>query len=206
MPAQSIEGSAPVDPAIADAMRFRKEFGLDDSLDHVMRVQRDPSAVMDYGVPLLPSEVAMIESRSTLAEQVMPTIEAYGAARPREFAGAYLDQEREGVVVTLWTDSLDEHVGGLWAELWDAGVAAPIRFELAEHTVVELEELQSQITADIDDWRAAGIDLTAVLLDTENNELEVGIAPGQEGAADRLLQEYGAGWIRVSEIEGGTAP
>jgi hypothetical protein len=190
----------------ADALRFRREFGLDDSLEHITRVQRDPSAVMDYGVPLLPEEVATIESRSTVAERAMPTIEAYGAAHADQYGGAYLDHERAGVIVTLWTGSIRQHARGLWAELWDVAPATPLSFQLVRHTLADLEELQSRITVDIDAWRAAGIEVTAVLLDTVNNRVEVGVADPQAGAGDRLLQEYGADWIRVTPMEGGTAP
>ena len=171
-----------------------------------MRVRTDPAAVLDYGVPLLPDEVARIESRSVAAEQAMPTIEAYGVSHADEFGGAYLDHERGGVIATHWTGNLESHARGLWAELREIAPGTPVRLQLVQHPLAELEHLQVQLTDDIDSWSEEGIAITAILLDVVNNELEVGVADLEPGEAEQLIQEYGGDRIRVTAMEEGTAP
>jgi hypothetical protein len=136
----------------------------------------------------------------------MPTIEAYGDQHRDAFAGAYLDQSLGGIVVTLWTRSIPDHARNLWMELWDVVPATPVQFRLVRHTLSDLEHLQQRIGADIGSWQQEGIGITAILLDQVNNELEVGVTELTERAERELKNAYGTDWIRVTEIESGTAP
>ncbi len=197
-PAPSAAGSDALTVDEMAAIRFRQQFALPASLEHVRAVSRNPAAIRDYGVPLLPAEVAEIEGRSTAAGPAVLLIEEYGAEHPEQFGGVYLDQAAEGQIVALFTAGLERHLSGVWDAVWPELPALPIRFKQVAHSLHDLVELQDRIANETDEWAAAGIDITAILVDIVRNEVEVAVAGSGAVAEAALVDRYGSGWIRVS--------
>jgi hypothetical protein len=177
--------------------RFRIEFGLNDSLAHIRSVEADPSANRDYGVALLPSEVAEIEGRSVRAEKSIALIEAYGSDHQDDYGGLYLDHERDGVVVVLFTDDLERHILGVWDAVWDVSPGVPIQFREVAHSERALSELQSRIASDTPGWQTAGVEIVSVIVDIVGNQVEIGVVGPAAEAEPGLAGRYGADWIRV---------
>jgi hypothetical protein len=197
-PAPSAAGSDALTVDEMAAIRFRQQFALLASLEHVRAVSRNPAAIRDYGVPLLPAEVAEIEGRSTAAGPAVLLIEAYGAEHLDQFGGVYLDQAAEGQIVALFTGGLERHIPGVWDAVWPELPAVPIQFKQVAHSQRDLVELQERIADDTNEWAAVGIDITAILVDVVGNQVEVGVAGSGAEAEEALVGRYGPGWIRVS--------
>jgi hypothetical protein len=81
---QSTESvAASISLPVKDAIRFRTEFGLRGDLAYVAQVARDPAATSDFGVPLLPAEVADLLRRQVSGTEVCPTARCLRPTTPR---------------------------------------------------------------------------------------------------------------------------
>ena len=81
---------------IATAETFRAKFGLNSTERFVRGVATDPTASLEFGVPLLPAEVADLTRRAQVASSIGPVTEAL--EKDPAFAGLYTDQS----VVACW--------------------------------------------------------------------------------------------------------
>jgi hypothetical protein len=184
------------------AVRFRRQFALPSSLDHIRRVESDPTANRDYGVPLLPGEMAEIEGRSQAAEGAIALIEEYGSRNPDAYGGVYLDHPSGGKIVALFTGGLDQHVAGVWDAVWPTMPSLPIRFRPVPHSERELIALQDRIGRDTEALADLGVSIRFVLVDIERNQLEVGVDSSLSPAERAFVARYGPGWIRVTPASG----
>lgn len=78
----------PILPAdLAEAIRFRSEFGLRADEAYVRELFADPTAISDFGVPLLPAEATELRQRASAAADVAHIVRTYGEAVPDTYAG-----------------------------------------------------------------------------------------------------------------------
>lgn len=178
---------ASLDPATADAVRFRQAYGLIAEPSHVRRVADDPAAVLDYGVPLLPFEVQEIEARPARARPVTEVVRAYAALHLEEFGGLYIDHARFGVVTVLWTANIETHAANLAEALADVG---PVIVRPVRTTEADLEALSARIVAD-QAWLA---EIPAVLkgveVDVVDNRVRMFVSSSSSVAADLIWSHY----------------
>ena len=100
-PAATAEAAPPTAEEL-EAIKFRTENSLQADLAHVRAVAADPTAGMEFGVPLLPSEFDELMSRSGNAEEIISIVQAEAAKAPGDYCGLYLDNAHEGAVTSLW--------------------------------------------------------------------------------------------------------
>jgi hypothetical protein len=153
LPTQAPPSVAPGD--LDDAIRFRTTFGLRSDPDYVRRVAADPSSASgtrDFGVPLLPLEVAELRRRQAVTSEALPAILEYGARHADEFAGALVDQPRGGVVVVRFTGHLDNHKRSL-GQLVGSDVAIDVQF--GSFSQRELEAHRETIATSNEAWMAS---------------------------------------------------
>lgn len=95
---------------IAEAIAFRKQYGLSADEEWVRAVAVDPAAqaaINEFGVPLTPAERAdLLDRRFDLG--TFEDVLAYGRLFPQDYAGAYLDQATTGIVVSF-KNRVDQH-------------------------------------------------------------------------------------------------
>jgi hypothetical protein len=197
VPRSTESSAASLPPEVEDAVRFRTEFGLRADLAYIAQVARDPTATSDFGVPLLPSEVADLLRRQASATEVAPLLDAYGQQHPDEFAGWFQDQAHGGAFVVLFTANFLDHVHGLSQTL--SGHTPPIAVQVkpAERTLIELEALQARIERDMAPWADRGIQIVFVGTRVSQNVVEIGVLAPAETAEQELNVAYGADAIRV---------
>jgi hypothetical protein len=193
--------TATLDLATAAAIQFRTSFGLRADLDFIRSVAADKTASTEFGVPLLPAEVADIKSRETNAERVAPIVNAYAAEHPEAFGGLWIDQEHGGVVTVVFTRDVEVHTRALVARLAGIGVVA---IRSATYNEAELRHLQDRIAADDAWFRSIPAQLQGVGVDPTKNAVEIIISTANPLITDMIVARFGIPADAVDVISDGT--
>lgn len=185
---------ADLDADTREAVRMRTEYGLRRDLAWIRDVAADPTAVMDFGVPMLPAETASLFARNELAAPVQAALREYG--HTDEFGGLYLDNAQGGVVVVLWTTDPAVHEAALRPEL---RACPPVQFRQVNWSERVLRGWQDKISADLDWLAEIPAAFRGVGVDVIDNVVDVEISSAAPDAADRIIAHYAApaGMIRV---------
>jgi hypothetical protein len=104
--------SPALEAAVRDAIRLRTEFGLRADEAYVRQLANDPTAVVSFGIPMLPGELAELQARIKTADGITDAVDAYAATVPDVFGGQYIDSTT-GTVYALFTDDLAVHRAAL---------------------------------------------------------------------------------------------
>jgi hypothetical protein len=118
-----------------------------------------------------------------LPERAVADLQAYGARHEDEFAGLYVEDQRRGSFVMMFTDRLEEHAAAV-AEIWPRVTVRGARFSEAELTAV-LERL------DLAGMAADGIEPLSAGLDTMNNRVTLDVKSDDPTLEARLELQYG---------------
>lgn len=185
-----------LDPAVvAASIEFRHTVGLRSDTAWVERVLADPNASRyAYGVPLLPDEVATLESRAREGEQLSLITEQYGADHPLEWAGGYLRET--GGYVARFTGHIDEHRAAL-SKLVDP--RADLVVEPADWSYAELSVRLRSVENDLD-W-LGGINAVpaGTGIDVVTNTVLLRLSSANPDAVPLAMGHYdGNGWLRVT--------
>jgi hypothetical protein len=182
-------GALDPDPSIAAAMEFRTQFGLRADRDWIVKVAADPSASStQYGVPLLPDELADLNKRAEETEAIVPIVQAYGEENRDVFGGLYIDQASGGVVA-LFTRDVTEHQRALLARLKPGArvVVRQVRWSDAE-----LRALQELITNDRQWLDVIPARLSSAATDTIGNVVELNVSSANPNVARLIIEHYNA--------------
>lgn len=175
-------------PAELDAIRFRTEFGLRADLAYVRAVAANPLASSEeYSVPLLPTELADLNNRAADVDAIREVVITYTEAHPDEFAGIYIDQQRGGVLTTMWTANVALHEAAI-RTLVRPG--APIAFRSATYPLTELRSLQNRISGDWEWMRQFKIAPLGVGVNQVDNHVEVEVSSANASAESLILAHY----------------
>jgi hypothetical protein len=178
------------DPSIAAAMEFRTRFGLRADREWVVKVAGDPNASStQYGVPLMPDELADLTKRNEETESIVPVVQAYGDEHRDVFGGLYIDQANGGSIVALFTRDVAEHQQALAARLRPGAhlVVRQVRWSDAD-----LRALQELITDDRQWLDTIPARLSSAATDTIGNVVELNISSANPNAAQLIMEHYNA--------------
>ena len=187
---------ATLDPAVvAASIEFRQSVGLRSDTDWVERVLADPSASREeYGVPLLPDEVARLTSRAREGERLSLATERYGADHVSEWAGGYLRQT--GGYVARFTGHLDEHLAAL-RKIVDPH--ADLAVMPADWSYAELSARLRSIESDLDWLRSINAVPAGTGIDVVTNTVLLRLSSANPDAVPLAMSHYdGDGWLRVT--------
>ncbi len=197
-PTETAMPSATVDEeAIAYAIKQRKQFGLRSDEAWVRQVAADPRAriqLLDF--LMLPEEEAAFEARQGSYDRITAAVQAYAEARPDDFGGVWIDQQRH-TVGTAWTTTPDVH---RIAILGAAGVAGPLEARLVRYSLKQLRDLQDRIASDGAWLRTIDAQLEGVGADEMANVTDLSISSSNPLAAALIVAHYGipADMLRVT--------
>lgn len=177
-------------PEFVEAVRFREGVGLRSDRSWIEMVQRNPLASSSqFGVPLMPMEIAELDRRARNVDEVAPVVQDYAQDHGATFAGLYVDHQVDGSVVALFVGDVADHEAALRARLHPT---ARLRLRQVQYSLAELEELSSRL-ASADDWFAtAMIELRSSAIDIPTNTLNVLIFSLDPQADNRLRSRFGA--------------
>jgi hypothetical protein len=188
-PAPSTVVATPeLDLATSAAVQFRTSFGLRADLEFIRSVARDPSVSTEFGVPLLPAEVAEIHRRGANADRVIPIVQRYVAEHPAAFGGLWIDQEHGGVVTVVFTQDADLHARELAVRLAGVGV---VNVRSARYSESELQALQDRIVADDAWFKTIPAQLKGVGVDPTKNAVEIDISTANPGITALIVARFG---------------
>jgi hypothetical protein len=190
------EASLPplLDDETREAVRLRTEYGLRHDLAWIRQVAADRTAVLDFGVPMLPAETASLFARSGRADPVREAVDKYGHVD--EFGGMYIDNAQGGVVVVLWTTDPKIHEAAIRRKLPPCN---PVEFRQVRWSEQELRGLQNRISADMVWMTDIAAKATGVGADIAANVVNIDISSANPEAADLIVAHYAApaGMLRV---------
>ena len=185
---------ADLDADTREAVRIRTEYGLRRDLAWIREVGADPTAVTDFGVPMLPAETASLFARNELTAPVRWALDRYG--HTDEFGGLYIDHAQGGVVVVLWTTDPAVHEAALGPEL---RACPAVQFRQVKWSEQVLRGWQDKIGADLDWLAEIPAAIGGVGVDVIENVVDIEVSSAAPDAADRIIAHYDApaGMIRV---------
>jgi hypothetical protein len=180
-----------LDPEVAQAVRFRHDFGLRSDLPFVIASLTDPRATdLNFGVPLYPEEAAKLFADQADQDAAIPIVVGYGMGHPDEYAGVYIDREEHpGLVVALWTAHLDQHATTLAGLLGGhAIVVRQVRYPYAE-----LDALKERVFADIDWMEAIPARATSIGVGVSANSVQLDVSSADPTAVQQIEAHYDLG-------------
>ncbi len=149
----------PASPAVVapthaelEAIRFRTDMSLPNDLEHVRAVAADPSAGMEFGVPLLPSEFEELMSRSASVEEIIPIIQAEAATAPNDYCGLYIDNANQGALTSGWKNNQLIHELAIRSQVRPGAKVAFIPCQFSEPEVTGVCDRLREVDHD---WMAA---------------------------------------------------
>jgi hypothetical protein len=185
-----------------DAIRERTDFGLRADLAYVRAVAANPLASSDeFGVPLLPAELAELNSRAANVDAIRDVVIAYTEANPSEFAGIYIDQQHGGILTTIWTANVALHEAAIRALVRPG---APVAFRSAKYPLTELHALQDRISGDWNWMRAFRIAPVGVGVDQIANRVKVDVSSANANAAALIFAHYAVPADMIVVVSDGT--
>jgi hypothetical protein len=176
-------------PEELKAIRFRTDNSLQADLAHVRAVAADPTARMEFGVPLLPSEFDELMSRSANADEIVTIVQQEAAKAPGDYCDVYLDNAREGAVTSLWKSNRLVHEIAIRARVRPG---APIAFGDCRFSQPEQEAAMDRLRALDHQWMEDEIPaaLQGFGFDTIKNVLEMQISSSVPNAPLLVRQHY----------------
>ena len=203
---EAAQPTAPADPSmetpvalsaaeVAQAIAVRREFGLREDEAWVRAVAADPTAVMDFGVPLMPFERDEIMRRPNGEEGITVAVQDYLAKHAEVSGGLYIDQASGGAVTILVTDDPAPHQAAL-AEL--LGADAQVAVRQVQWSEAQLNDLQERISADQAFLASLPAQMKSSGVYVIDNVVELSISSAVPDAGERIAAHFGAnGMLRV---------
>lgn len=209
----SMPAALGADPAvdkgwIDGAIRFRESVGLESGRPFVRSTfGNDAYSSDDFSVPLSQEEVDIIRDRQRRTALATPG-HAWANSQ-KDFAGAWTDQRRDGVIVYQFTgDIADEKVE--LRRLLPAEVIYEVRS--VERSLADLRELKAEIRESIEALQEDGVDITGIGLDTRDNVVSVDVSRDVPRARTILEERFGdaidveQGGVAVADTAGASTP
>jgi len=182
-----------LDQATVKAIEIREQYGLQSGIDWIRAVADVPDALIpeDWGIPLLPHELADLLSRRW-PNSLIVQLRAYGEEFPDDFATAYINLKASGAVIEFKAN-LEKHRALLAAFPLDG----PVEVRQADWSLKELRGFLQQVKAE-----KAWIESTgAKWFDPVIYELENRVViryEGPRGLEDLIEGHFGSpGWLKA---------
>jgi hypothetical protein len=172
--------------ALAEASRFRAEFGLRSDAAYVAETARSERVSEAWGIALTAQEEAELNRRTRIANS-LDALTKYAATIP-DLGGVFLDQHAGGEVVVTIAGDPDPHRPALSRRL-PAG--ASLRVERVSHRLADLDAAHNAIIADAAALQAEGITVSSVTTDESANLLLVTVNPLTPENESLLRARYG---------------
>ena len=177
---------------VVEWIKFRRQYGLRSDREWVIAVARQPEAMNDTGIPLLPGELLALGNRTKVVNDMIAATVAYGETRPSTYAGTIVD---EGRVVLLVTGPVEPHEAALRLLLPDNGgwEVRSVRWSLEE-----LESFASLVDAELPWFEANEFLVPDASPDLAGNLVEVDFLAASPDRGELLREHLGdPEWLRL---------
>jgi hypothetical protein len=172
---------------LEDELRFRRDFGLSTDVGLVRSLMLDRAAYEGgYGVALTPIELADLQRRLTIQEQLTPLREL-AQAQPT-FAGLWIDQQAGGVIMVAFAGDAATHRAAIEAL---APSGSTVHVLDVEFTLAELEATREVVDRDRLILKSQGIWIRELGIDPRLNRVEVAVDELTDVAVEQLHARFG---------------
>lgn len=193
-PSPDAAAPTPSQRELAEAVAFRKHFGLRADETWVLAVAANPDAqvgVSEFGVPLLPEEFADLTSR-TWDPDLFQHVRGYGLLFPEDFGGARINLEGSGVVI-YFAHRVERHRAAL-SNLTPPGSEVDVR--AVEWSLAELIRFKEAVISEHEWFTSLGVTVTAAE-DIADNTVHLRYR-GPQAAAGPIEAHFGnPSWLRA---------
>ena len=178
----------PATDAELDAQRFRSDFGLRSDLEWVRAVAADPSSDRTtYGVPLAAAEVAELARRSIALEDIRGSVIDYASAQP-DYAGAWIDQLRGGILVVQFAGSTLGHQAKILSMVRPG---APVEIRQVRWRLAEIQVWQDRIRFENDWFLLIPAYVYGYGPDIVANKLSIELSSADPDVAAKVQEHFG---------------
>jgi hypothetical protein len=148
----------------------------------------DPRSNHDaYGQALTPNEVAELDKRTADLEAIRENVIGYGHSHPDDWGGAFIDQQRGGILVAQFSNNLEQHRRALFSQVQPG---ARLEVNAVRWSLRDLDALSARFVAG-DPWFAS---IPAVLYgsgpDVVANRFQVQISSADPRAESLILDHF----------------
>jgi hypothetical protein len=179
--------SPAVEAAVREAIRFRTEFGLRADDAYVRHLANDPTAVVGFGIPMLPGELAELRARISTADGITEAVDAYAATVPDVFGGQYIDSTT-GTVYALFTDDLAVHRAALGKVLHPS---APLELLPARYSERALKAVMELLAPNRAWFEGIGAPIAGASLETTANRVWLMVSGDPPRGFDQIYERLG---------------
>lgn len=173
---------------VADARRFREDYGLRADDEWIRDVAADPTSDRtSFGVPLTTGEVAELNRRTAAADEIKNLVVDYALAHADEYAGAYTDQQRGGIFVAQFSGHVAEHKAALFARVRPG---APLEVREVRWSLEQLEAFASRLQGAGGWFRTIPAYLTGYGPNVPTNRVNVQISSVDPDAAAKIEAHF----------------
>ena len=181
-----------------EAIRFRKTFGLRADEAWIRLVAADPDSEegrIEYGVSLTPEEFADLAGRSVAVEAIREPVISYGLAHPDDWAGAYIDQQRDGILVAQFSANI-EHRQALMSGL---GPSARLEILPVQYSLKYLKAQAARIHGTEDWFLTIPAYLESYGVDESANRIHLRVSSVDPRVQDIIEEHFG--WPGLTKVE-----
>jgi hypothetical protein len=180
------QGNEATRAAVDSAIAFRESFGLRAGREFVEdSLTRGGYSRVPYGIPLSDDELADMRHRLDIQMSLGPAT-VYASDQPG-YAGVYLDQDRGGRPVFLFTRDDSDRDATIGRRLGD-DIAYDVR--LVEYSLDRLRDVKYEVMDDVARAWDAGVFVVSIGPDIERNRVAVGVEGLDQGDRE-YLERYG---------------
>lgn len=171
---------------------FRDTFGLRSDEAWVRAVADEPTSTIEFGVPLLPWEIARIAALNLAHRELIPILEDYGRLFPDEYAGTFIDGP---VAVIQFRDHVTERRAALATLL---GSKSSVDVRQVRYSLMDLTGFARRLEADGEWLSSVGVDLISALPRVQDNKVEL-IFKANEDLERQIASRFGnPDWLALT--------
>lgn len=174
---------------MAEAERFRVDFGLRSDAAWIMEVARDPASDRaTFGVPLTTEEIAELQRRARDVDQIRAIVIAYGEDHPEEWAGAYIDHEAGGALIAQFAGNVNSHRIALLTQVWPK---AKVEVRSVRWSLDALRSFGARLPSEEPWFASIPAVLTGFGPNVVLNRVEIQVSSANPAASELILAHFG---------------
>jgi streptogrisin C len=199
--------SPPSVPNLAQEIRRRAELGFPADSGYVTSLWQAygagqlPGASLSEGALLTAAESEEMAVRDRAQASFADLLPFARGEDPVQFAGGYFDQRAGGIGVVRYTAGADSHLPELAARF---GFPGRLRVASASHSLAELEALAQRLSTDMPRLLAAGLPISTVAADVQNNVVDVSFSRAVPANAAATLAGLYPGATQLMALSAGS--
>lgn len=186
MPSPGTAVAEPSTEVLEEALRFRRDFGLNTDVSTVRDLIANPAAYGSWPVALTQAEEGEMDRRLEM-EREMDALEAAAEKLPN-FAGHWIDQVGGGDIVVAFTADPEAARPALNSLLPPKAV---LRLIEVSFSLAELRVLEERIQGDAKQLRADGVAIAHLGVDISENRVKIGVIGFDSAKETDLRARYG---------------